>query len=266
MNRVARTHHHHHYLLRRRFIFHLPCTTDILFSCVVDSSQHRISNNNNNKIIRSISTVAAKSLLGFSKECQPTIKELRHAYFEAAKLCHPDKLQLQKQVQRQQRHQQGQADGTTTTTTTTTTGTTTTPTDFRDITAAYEHLLNKKKKKGMNGDDGGDDNDYYEIPLEGEQIYRRACMDVLGIPAEIVEESKQNPMFRRWLDGNTDGAQYWRSFFAVHGGLAPKLRRPRLDGYLTTTSSNGHDNSTAEEGRRRPKSETTSRRKRRIIR
>ena len=145
---------------------------------------------------RSITTTAAKSMLGFKKEARPTIKELRHAYFEAAKLCHPD--------MQQDHNEEDQR-------------------DFRDITEAYEHLLNGKHHRA-HGDD------YFQVSVEEEEQYRQACIDILGIPADIVEESKQNPMFRHWLDGNTDGAQYWRSFFAVHGGLAQKLRPPA--GYL----------------------------------
>ena len=232
--------------LRRCFSIITPTNTNRIRCSWEDKKIHNSNHNShhNSHYLRSISTVAAKSILGFTKHCQPTIKELRSAYFEAAKLCHPDKIQQQVVQQQQvQRKEIGQENGTTST------NTTTTPiTDFRDITAAYEHLLNQRKK-GENGQ-GADD---YEIPLEEEQIYRQACLDVLGIPADIVEESKQNPMFRHWLDGNTDGAQYWRSFFAVHGGLAQKLRPP--DGYLTTSPSNAN-----KEEQQRRKSE--SRRKR----
>ena len=39
---------------------------------------------------RDISTSAAKSMLGFAKNQRFSVKELREAYFQAAKLCHPD--------------------------------------------------------------------------------------------------------------------------------------------------------------------------------
>ena len=149
-----------------------------------------------------ISTTAAKSMLGFSEEKRPSIRELRSAYFAAAKLCHPDIVN--------QQQSDDEVDNTSF--------------DFRDITAAYEHLLN------------GDQIEYNPEEAENivtrneEEDYRDACKTMLGLPAEIVEESKQNPMFRKWLTGNTDGALHWRSFFAANGGLAQKLRPPA--GYL----------------------------------
>ena len=163
---------------------------------------------------RLVTTTAAKSFLGFHKDSMPTIKELRHAYFDAAKQCHPD-------LQRHKEKENG-ADAL----------------DFRDITAAYEHLLNHQINNG----------EKFQISQDEEDTYRQACLDVLGVPADIVEESKQNPMFRHWLGGNTDGAQHWRAFFSGHGGLAEKLRPPA--GYLETSHS-------------RPRSETRRKRLRR---
>lgn len=148
-----------------------------------------------------ISTSSAKSMLGFNDDKRPSIRELRNAYFAAAKRCHPDVVKQQQQS-----------------------GDEHASFDFRDITDAYEHLLN------------GDHIEYNQeeadnlVSRNEEEEYREACKNMLGIPAEIVEESKQNPMFRKWLQGNTDAAFHWRSFFAAHGGLAQKLR-PRA-GYL----------------------------------
>lgn len=150
-----------------------------------------------------ISTTAAKSMLGFSEDKRPSIRELRNAYFAAAKRCHPD-------IVNQQQRDDGEDH--------------TSSFDFRDVTAAYEHLLN------------GDQIDYNQdeadsiVTRNEEEEYRDACRAMLGLPAEIVEESKQNPMFRKWLTGTTDGAVHWRSFFAANGGLAQKLRPPA--GYL----------------------------------
>mmetsp|Transcript_34731 Transcript_34731/g.70908 ORF Transcript_34731/g.70908 Transcript_34731/m.70908 type:complete len:211 (+) Transcript_34731:87-719(+) len=149
-----------------------------------------------------ISTTAAKSLLGFSEDTRPSIRELRNAYFESAKRCHPDVVN--------QQQLDGEEDNTSF--------------DFRDITIAYEHLLN------------GDHIEYNPeeadniVTRNEEEEYRDACKTMLGLPAEIVEESKQNPMFLKWLTGNTDAALHWRSFFAANGGLAQKLRPPA--GYL----------------------------------
>ena len=152
-------------------------------------------------LFRGISTTSAKSMLGFSEKHKPTVRELRYAYFEAAKRCHPDVVQ----------QQQTDKDDSTSL-------------DFRNITEAYEHLLsgdhiecNKEEMENI-------------VTISEEEEYRQACETVLGLPAEIVEESKQNPMFRHWLDGNTDAAHYWRVFFAGNGGLAQKLRPPA--GYL----------------------------------
>jgi curved DNA-binding protein CbpA len=142
---------------------------------------------------RSISTIStAKRLLGFSQAYKPTMQELRKAYFEAAKRTHPDMVQ---------KNEEGMG--------------------FREVTEAYEQLLSSKEVE--TSPDLG-------ITQEEEELYRQACTQVLGISADIVEESKRNPMFRLWLGGNTDGAQHWRAFFAVHGGLAQKIRPP--SGYL----------------------------------
>ena len=135
-----------------------------------------------------ISTSAAKSMLGLADQQVLSVRQLRQAYFELAKQCHPDVASR-------------------------------TQLDFREITEAYEHLLNR----------GGfcDEADLANaVTADEEDEYRRACDAVLNLPAEVVEECKQNPLFRRWLGGNTDGAQYWRIFFAGHGGLAQKLRPP----------------------------------------
>ena len=150
-----------------------------------------------------ISTSAAKSMLGFPEDKKPSIIELRNAYFVAAKRCHPDIVNQQQS----DTEEDGNASY-----------------DFRDITAAYEHLLN--------GDHIESNPEEAEIIItrNEEEEYRDACRTMLGLPAEIVEESKQNPMFRKWLTGNTDAALHWRSFFAANGGLAQKIRPPA--GYI----------------------------------
>lgn len=143
-----------------------------------------------------VTTSKAKQMLGFTFDCTPTVIELRTAYFEAAKKCHPD-VKSDDDVL-----------------------------DFRELKDAYEHLVNG----GHVSTDPTED-----ITAAEESDYRRACIQILGLKAEIVEESKQNPMFLHWLSGKTDGAQYWRNFFTAHGGLAPRLRPP--DGYLAANEN-----------------------------
>jgi hypothetical protein len=152
-------------------------------------------------------------MLGFTKNCQFTVRELRHAYFEAAKLHHPDVLK-----QRQDK---------------------TTIHDFRDITTAYEYLLQSPHITKLPQEE--------IITHDEEAEYRSACLDILGIPAEIVEESKKNPMFRQWLQGKTDAAMHWKMFLSKYGGLAEKLR-PRVQ---------------VTEGERGPVKKVDTRRKRR---
>jgi hypothetical protein len=75
-------------------------------------------------------------------------------------------------------------------------------------------------------DDAGDDDDGAHGDLssyEEEQSFRRACIDVLQVPAHIVEEAKRDPAFLQWLQGNTDAAHLWRDFLHQHGGMAPML-------------------------------------------
>lgn len=94
--------------------------------------------------------------------------------------------------------------------------------DFIEITVAYEHLLQSKQSA-----DSQSKNIHNIIDHDEETEYRTACLDILGIPAEIVEESKKNPMFRQWLMGKTDAAMYWKMFLSKYGGLAEKIR-PRV--------------------------------------
>jgi len=144
---------------------------------------------------------AARRLLGLKSESF-TVHELRHAYFRMAKSTHPDMKKHFDDVETVDDDAGAKA--------------------FLDVTRAYELLLGCSESCH--------DNNTFRIPVEEEEEYRRACQLILGIDATIVEESKTNPMFLHWLMGNTDGAQHWRSFFAVHGGLAQKLRPPA--GYL----------------------------------
>jgi hypothetical protein len=155
---------------------------------------------------RPLTTRAALQLLGLPKEYESTLTlpQLRKAYFAAAKRCHPDVVQQ-------------------TSPTTTKKGDTT---DFLQLTAAYEFLSQSVL--------GGTSLTYTDITADEEIAFRNACDVQLGVPAEIVEECKRSPLFRRWLAGRTDAAHTWRNFLTQNGGLAPKLAP--VVGHLTMSN------------------------------
>ena len=158
---------------------------------------------------RCITTRAARALLGFptkaSADATPiTLKELRHAYFAAAKKCHPD---MQPSTSTSASSEEGngkddEEDGAND--------------EFLQLTRAYELLQAQITKDG--------DLILSTISASEEEEFRAACQSELGVAAEIVEECKRTPIFRQWLIGNTDSAHRWKIFFLSHGGLAPKLR------------------------------------------
>mmetsp|Transcript_22723 Transcript_22723/g.32058 ORF Transcript_22723/g.32058 Transcript_22723/m.32058 type:complete len:201 (+) Transcript_22723:134-736(+) len=143
-------------------------------------------------------------------------KELRDAYFSAAKQCHPDS----------NKKSQSNDDLTN---------------RFLDITEAYEFLqkesytFDSDQSTNRNKDDDLDETDI--ISKSEEQHFREACQEYLGVSAEIVEESKACPLFRAWLKGRTDSAFHWNNFLMLHGGLAPKLRGKRTVAYVTEGGS-----------------------------
>ena len=141
----------------------------------------------------------AQRLLGLSSNNTEkyTGKQIREAYFAAAKRCHPDTLGVDQKSKSDNETVQAAAQ------------------KFMQITEAYEVLLNYTIT-------AGEFMDQYQVDEEKE--FRQACRDYLQLPAEIVEESKRCPMFRKWLIGNTDSAFHWRMFLQLHGGLAPKLK------------------------------------------
>ena len=130
-----------------------------------------------------------------------SMTELRQAYFAAAKQCHPD---LHHHHQQPRNGDNSKRDGS----------------DFLLLTQAYELL-----QREIIGVESKTD-DFFDsiITVSEEEAFRRMCQAQLGIPADIVEECKSNPMFRQWLQGKTDAAMHWRSFLMQNGGLAPKLR------------------------------------------
>lgn len=144
------------------------------------------------------------------------LKELRMAYFQAAKQCHPDSQSSYHQRKVENASSLLTSDATA-------------EERFIMVTDAYEYLRQQLSAIGTASkvvDDDCDDSDdsLSDIEEEEEEKYRKACLEYLGQPAEIVEESKRCPIFRQWLFGRTDAAFYWQSFFMLHGGLAPQLR------------------------------------------
>jgi DnaJ domain len=138
---------------------------------------------------RFITIQDARDILGVS-HVRLTPKLLRTAYLEAAKRCHPDT-----QTEKKSKHDTGE--------------------EFRQVTEAYEVLLGTNMPNFTND---------FGITDSEEAEFRRACQDMLGVRAEVVEESKRCPAFRQWLAGRTDAAYTWRAFFMRYGGFAPKLR------------------------------------------
>lgn len=146
-----------------------------------------------------ISLTTAKNILGLAQQSNNTftMRELRDAYFKAAKQCHPD-LQAKdgKYLNK----------------------------DFHALTEAYELLQQHHHQIGNNASSKTIDD--YDVTIEEDKSFRFGCKEWLGLSAEVVEESKKCPIFREWLQGRTDGALRWNHFFALHGGMAPMLRPP----------------------------------------
>jgi DnaJ domain len=140
-----------------------------------------------------------------------TLKELRHAYFAAAKKCHPD---LQNDDEDKDNNNSNA---------------------FLQVTLAYE-MLQKEIVSAREDEDM-----LLDIPVSEDEEFRKACRTQLGIDAEIVEECKKSPIFRQWLLGRTDSAHYWRSFFTQHGGFAPKLRPVVVGGLFLTAGDKHHE-------------------------
>ena len=147
---------------------------------------------------RHLTLQSAERLLDLTDNPRYTARELRDAYFDAAKSCHPDSTHEAKA-----RKSLAPIDA---------------ARHFLEVTEAYELL-----RSGKNASFQTDAN---FVTKSEEQEFRDACKEWLGLDAETVEESKRCPLFRRWLQGGTDAACHWNNFFFLNGGLVPKMRPP----------------------------------------
>ena len=141
---------------------------------------------------RCISTTAARSLLGLPEVFTP--RQLRDAYFEAARSSHPDAVC------------DADADDD---------APLASARSFIAVSEAYEKL------RGVPGE-----HDPSVVTGSEEDEFRSLCLVELGVTADAVEEAKRCPMFRIWLQNssrNNDYANHWRRFLAMNGGLAPRL-------------------------------------------
>ena len=143
-------------------------------------------------------------------------KELRDAYFDAAKQCHPDSHSSSKDITIKNKPDEEEDE------------TKAQLTDmFLEITDAYELLrqypggnLTQTQLTQLQQQEY-DNMDI--MPKSQRQYYREAVKEALGIDAEILEESKKCPMFREWLKGRSHMAFHFNLFLMRHGGLAPML-------------------------------------------
>lgn len=145
-----------------------------------------------------------------------TRRDLRLAYFAAAKQCHPDANNNHSNDQTSSSNPAVTRSSSSSNNSNTTTRNEDAGERFRRVTQAHDFLQNQLLVRGKHDDDDDEEADD-EIAN-----YRQACLDWLGQPADVVEESKQCPAFRQWLTGCTDAAFHWHSFFMLHGGLAPR--------------------------------------------
>lgn len=155
-------------------------------------------------------------------------KDLRDAYFDAAKKCHPDSQSSFQRMSKASSH----------------TGRMAMSDDeqkaelsnmFLEITEAYD-LLRKYpggyvhatgSKSTFTAAPDVDENEFIISKTE-EQHYREAVRESLGIDAEALEESKRCPMFREWLKGKSHMAYHFNLFLMRHGGLAPMLGKKNI--------------------------------------
>jgi hypothetical protein len=171
----------------------------LLSSIFTPSTQHapfQIRAVANSFSTQSSSSIHA-SLKLLSLEKHFTARELRDAYFQAAKKCHPDTTAGDSD----KAHASNM---------------------FLEITEAYEALqIYCANGKTFSGSKQYNEADF--ITKTDEQYYREAVKETLGIDAEVLEESKKCPMFRIWLKGGSHMAFHYNIFLMRHGGLAQML-------------------------------------------
>jgi len=165
---------------------------------------------------RSLTLESARSMLGLSDQTKFSLRDLRDAYFAAAKQCHPDVAKHNNQKKKSAGDSISDDDDDESTSTSSDRDP---HADFLQLTTAYELIQSELLDTGTSSQNELDS----LITYDEEQEFRLACERHLGLSAEVVEECKRSVPFRQWLDGRTDAAHLWRDFFAQNGGLAPKL-------------------------------------------
>jgi hypothetical protein len=185
---------------------------------------------------------SALGLLNLHNNTDFTARQLRDAYFLAAKKCHPDTSNIEIIAGSNDENDTLKAQKIRKELTSI----------FLQITDAYELLQKHCKNQPSSSSSASSenhktrsstntefDNEVEFFSLTEEEDYRQACLDHLGLDADIVEESKKCPLFRQWLQGNTDSAAIWGNFLMLHGGLAPMIKN---DGkkVLHVTEGDGH--------------------------
>ena len=143
-----------------------------------------------------MSSSAARLRLEIDESAPLSSIELRDFYFAASKKNHPD------------------------------VNPTATSADFIAVCGAFELLAAEI-------DEGGDGASIIRdaaihMDVDEEVRYREACLDVLGLDAEKVEESKADEHFRLWLAGETYSTAVWNQFLSLNGGLVRRRLRIEL--------------------------------------
>ena len=158
---------------------------------------------------------SALDLLNLKRGFSP--RDLRDAYFSAAKKCHPDSQTVHTNIPVDGDAKKKQE----------------LSNMFLEVSEAYDLLQTCSIDKegvttGINGKSS--DIDGMELITKSEeQYFREACREYLGVDAETVEESKRCPIFREWLKGKSIDAFHWNLFLMKHGGLSPMLRREKTE-------------------------------------